>query len=501
MAKSKKEKLSLEELLVQALVKEEDIPYEVPSNWIWTTINSISDFERGITFPASAKCHENGTNLIACIRTANIQENLEIDDLLYVNRSFMRNNENKLLRKNDILMSSANSRELVGKVSYVNELTDKMTFGGFVLNIRAKGIISKLLFYFIRLEFLSGRFIGESTQTTNIANINSTILGNYACQLPPFAEQQRIVDVIESLFKKLDRAKQLAQNALDSFGICKAAILHKAFTGELTAKWRETNKTNENNLLTEIMTYYTESEVKKNINNILEYQKSALEINNIENSIWYKCSIGAVGAVSNGSTPSRQNLDFWNGGIPWVSSGEVRNNIIEITKETISQLGYDNSSVKILPKGTVLIAMIGEGKTRGQSAIISINSTINQNIAAINFSHKKIEPKFMWYWLQKQYKSNREKGNGTGPQALNCQRVRELDFILPPLAEQKEIVRTLDNLLENEQRAKEICDVIEKIDLMKKAILARAFRGELGTNDPQEESAVGLLKEVLKEKM
>ena len=72
---------------------------------------------------------------------------------------------------------------------------------------------------------------------------------------------------------------------------------------------------------------------------------------------------------------------------------------------------------------------------------------------------------------------------------------------LPPLDEQKEIVRVLDNLLENEQTAKELCDVIEKIDLMKKSILARAFRGELGTNDPKEESAVELLKEVLKEKI
>jgi type I restriction enzyme S subunit len=72
---------------------------------------------------------------------------------------------------------------------------------------------------------------------------------------------------------------------------------------------------------------------------------------------------------------------------------------------------------------------------------------------------------------------------------------------LPPIKEQQEIVRILDNLLENEQRAKELSDVIEKIDLMKKAILARAFRGELGTNNPEEESAVELLKEVLKEKL
>jgi len=160
---AKKEKLTLEELLQQALVKDEDKPYYVPCNWVWIRLSSATDFERGITFLASAKNHEDGESLIPCIRTANIQEQLELDDLLYINRNFIKNNLNKLLKNDDILMSSANSRELVGKVSYVKDITEEMTFGGFVLNIRVKRILSKLLFYFLRLEFLSGSFMAQST--------------------------------------------------------------------------------------------------------------------------------------------------------------------------------------------------------------------------------------------------------------------------------------------------------------------------------------------------
>ena len=213
---------------------------------------------------------------------------------------------------------------------------------------------------------------------------------------------------------------------------------------------------------------------------------------------WIKCTVGAIGRVTNGSTPSRKCPDYWNGNIPWVSSGEVRNNIITVTNECITQKGFNNSSVKLLPKGTVLIAMIGEGKTRGQSAILEIDATINQNIAGVVIDHGLVMPDFLWFWFQMNYSKNREKGAGSGPQALNCQRVRELEFICPSIREQQKIIIILKSLLMKEQQVKEAAEqVISQIDTMKKSILARAFRGELGTNDPADESAVELLKRVL----
>ena len=98
------------------------------------------------------------------------------------------------------------------------------------------------------------------------------------------------------------------------------------------------------------------------------------------------------------------------------------------------------------------------------------------------------------------YAKNREKGSGSGPQALNCQRVRELDFFVPNLKEQKEVVNILRKALAKEQQSKEAAEaVLDQIDLMKKSILARAFRGEMGTNDPSEESAVELLRQVIEQ--
>ena len=125
----------------------------------------------------------------------------------------------------------------------------------------------------------------------------------------------------------------------------------------------------------------------------------------------------------------------------------MQNNIIRETREQITEMGFAETSRRLLPKGTVLIAMIGEGKTRGQSAILDIEATINQNMAAIDIRYGGIESRYLWYWFQFQYLRTRQEGGGSGPQALNCQRVRELPLALPPTVEQAEIVRRVDRVL------------------------------------------------------
>ena len=336
-------------------------------------------------------------------------------------------------------------------------------------------VTPKFYFYFCK----SFNFLTLDSSTA-IPSLTKSNIQQIPFPLPPTQdEQQRIVNRIESMFAKLDEAKEKAQNVVDGFETRKAAILHKAFTGELTAKWRRENGIEKNKEL-DFIYNFAQTLSKKDMTNITDFQKQAYDYVLSDGAVWKKCCIGAIGVITNGSTPSRKEASFWNGNIPWVSSGEVANNIIESTNEMISEEGFNNSSVKKLPIGTVLIAMIGEGKTRGQTSVLNIEATTNQNIAAIIINHGHIESKFLWYWLQKEYKNNRTAGNGSGPQALNCQKVRELPFILPTLPEQVEIVRILDIIIEKENKAKQAAEaVLEQIDLLKKSILARAFRGEL----------------------
>ena len=467
MARGKKTKkvLTPEEKLELALVPAEEQPYPVPGNWCWVRVAAVSEFERGITFPSSAKEHEATEHNIPCLRTANIQDEIEIDDLLFVNKEFVKGNKAKLVHADDIIMSSANSRELVGKTAYVYSVPFPMTFGGFVLIIRAKLILSKYLFYFLRLEFLSGSFMGESTQTTNIANINTTKLGNYVLPLPPYAEQQRIVDRIESLFAKLDEAKEKVQAVLDSFETRKAAILHRAFSGELTGKWRE----------------------KRGI---------GLES-------WIKCKLAdvLVEKPRNGYSPKPVNYKTL-----------YKSMTLSATTSGVFKREYFKYIDEIIPEDSYLWLQPGD------ILIQRANSLDKVGICAVytGKQHEFIYPDLMMklkitdtndhayiaYFLNSKQVRKYYMGNATGTAGnmpkINQKVVLETPIVLPSKDEQSEIVRILSNVFEKEQRTKEIGDsVLEQIEITKKSILAHAFRGELGTNNPSEESATVLLKDIL----
>ena len=454
MARAKKEAaLTPEERLQAALVPDWEWPYKLPKNWCWTRIGMVSNFERGITFPAAAKEAAPTEDNIPCLRTANVQENLEIDDMIYVNRDFMKGNIAKLVRENDIIMSSANSRELVGKSSLVTHIPFPMTFGGFVLNIRAKEMSSKYLFYFLRHEFLAGKFIGESSQTTNIANINTTTLGNYEIPLPPLPEQQRIVDRIESLFAKLDEAKEKAQAVVDSFEARKAAILHKAFTGELTAKWRE---------------------------------EHGVSIDN-----WKTTRFDSVAAIRSNLVDPAEYQSF-----PHIAPDNIEKKTgVLLEYHTIAEDGVTSGKHRFY-SGQILYSKIRPYLSK--AVVVDFDGLCSADMYPIEAYQNA---RCLWYYMLSDefLLQASTAGSRSVLPKINQKELSALTVHLPTNdREQEEIARILDELFDKEQQTKEAAEIVlDQIDLMKKSILARAFRGELGTNDPSEESAVELLKRVL----
>lgn len=339
--------------------------------------------------------------------------------------------------------------------------------------------------------------LAEETKGTTRPRVNLGHIRGLQIPLAPLPEQKRIADKLDSTLARVEACRDRLDRIPALLKRFRQSILAAATSGRLTEDWRDASRHQidlDELLKARLAVVGKESERKTLLRFLSELPPATGAEFDLPQS-WIKTNIGTAGVVSNGSTPSRAEPAYWNGSIPWVSSGEVRDNEIHHTKEKISQAGFDGSSVRMLPPGTVLIAMIGEGKTRGQTSLLNIAACINQNVAGIVPIEGFLAPSFLWYWFQSQYEQTRMQGNGTGPQALNCQRVRELPLNLPPLPEQHEIVRRVETLFAYADRLEaRLNRARQQAAQLTPALLAKAFRGELVPQDPADEPAAELLQ-------
>jgi type I restriction enzyme S subunit len=401
----------------------------------------------------------------------------------------------------DILFAKITPCMENGKAAIVEHLVNGLGYGSTEFHILriSKCVINKFIYYLVRAEWFREEAKGHMSGSVGQQRVAKHYLENYYLALPPLPEQQRIVDLIELLFEKLDQAKELIHNTLDSFENRKSAILHKAFTGELTAKWREENSNYE--LSEQYLNLIKKKKLEINkkdsfqfwSNNDLPFGWSETKIDKF---IYIAGRIGWKGLKAEEYTESGPillsvyNLNYGD----YVNFGKVYH---------ISPQRYEESPEIMLKEKDILLTKDGAGIGKlGYVNEIPAEATINSSLLLIR-ANNSVESKYLFYFLKgpKMQEIVKSRITGSTTPHLFQRDIKEFIIPIPPIEEQKEIVRILDGILENEKMAKEISDVTEKIDLMKKSILARAFRGELSTNNPDEESALELLKEVLRERV
>ncbi|MDR3640248.1 MAG: restriction endonuclease subunit S [Humidesulfovibrio sp.] len=354
----------------------------------------------------------------------------------------------------------------------------------------------------------------------SLMRVKPSTVAPYPFPLPPSAEQARIVSRIEELFSDLDKGEENLRRAQAQLKRYRQSVLKAAVTGELTRAWRERNAdTLESGeaLLKRILKARRAAWEKAELEKLRAKGKrptdDAWKSRYVEPQGpnteglpelpqgWAWTSIGQLFNVFIGSTPSRKESTYWNGGIPWASSGEVAFCRIKATKETVSELGYQNSSIKLHPKGTILIAMIGEGKTRGQVAILDIPACHSQNSAAIRVSETPVPPEYIYHYLASRYDLNRKRGQGGNQPALNKDLVQSIPVPLPPLQELAELVDDLERrLVIADVMAKELAKVATSTGGLRQSILKAAFSGKLVPQDPNDEPAEELLKRIAAER-
>ncbi|MDP1814102.1 MAG: restriction endonuclease subunit S [Leadbetterella sp.] len=195
---------------------------------------------------------------------------------------------------------------------------------------------------------------------------------------------------------------------------------------------------------------------------------------------WEKKKLGEVADISSGGTPSRTNPNYWGGDIPWVSTSLIDFNFIDRAEEFITAEGLRNSSAKLFPIGTLLMAMYGQGKTRGKTAILAIEASTNQACGAILVNQEKINPLFTFQNLSKRYDEIRDLSNQGGQENLSGGIIKGIEIAFPTLPEQHKIAAFLSAVDDKLTKLKKKKDRLEQY---KKGVMQKLFSQEIRFRD------------------
>lgn len=214
---------------------------------------------------------------------------------------------------------------------------------------------------------------------------------------------------------------------------------------------------------------------------------------------WKWVRIADVCETTSGGTPSRQQAEYFGGGIPWVKSGELEDGLIRETEETITKQGLANSSAKVFPAGTPLVALYGA--TVGRTALLGIDAATNQAVCALFPEKTTLSPHYLLRYLQSQRQNLIEVSIGGAQPNISQKIVRDWPLPLPPLDEQHRIVAKIERLFAESRTAREALDGVPAlIKRFRQSVLAKAFRGELTECDPGDEPASALLERIRAER-
>lgn len=443
----KKTALTIEERLQQALVPAEEQPYEVPKNWVWVRLGAVCY--------ASKEKSNDFSNEIKYIGLEHLEKDKGIvgfssaDKVKSTKNAFQ---EGQILYGR--LRPYLNKHDIVSFSGVCS--TDILVFEASVL------VANVLVDKFFNLPFFI-EYVVANSKGINLPRVSEETVLNTTFPLPPLLEQQRIVERIEELFAKLDEAKERLQEVANSFAVRKAAILHKAFTGELTKQWRREN--------------------------------------GVSDESWEEKTIGEICSSLKYGTSKKSSDD---GEVVVLRMGNLQNGEIDW-----SNLSYtsDEEDIKkyLLKSGDVLFNRTNSPELVGKTSIYrgEMPAIYAGYLIKLDYEKNIVVGDYLNYYLNsskaKEYYMQ-VKTDGVSQSNINAKKIGEFEIPLPTLSEQHEIVRLINDLLARERSAQQATEqALASIDLMKKSILARAFRGELGTNKASEASALELLKQVLAE--
>ena len=393
------------------------------TNWQIKKLGEICDFEGGSQPPKSKFIH---TPKSGYVRFLQIRDFKSDKNITYIPES----KKNRLCTKEDILIGRYGAS--VGQILTNEEGAYNVAL---MKTISNKDVLEKDFFYYYLISDEFQTRLAKVSARLAQAGFSKDDIYNFPVIIPPLPEQKRIIKILDEAFRKIEKAKENAE---------------------------------------------------KNLKNLKELFESYLQ-GIFENSgkDWEEKKIGEICDLMTGGTPSRNKKEYFeNGKVRWLVSGDVNLEEIFDCEGRITELGMKNSNAKYLPVDSVIIALNGQGKTRGTVAILRIEATCNQSLVSIYpKKSKEIISEYIFFNLKVRYQEIRKitGDDGNDRRGLNMSLIRNITISFPKsIAKQEEIISDFKNLLKQTKKLEEVYKKkLADLEELKKSILNKAFTGEL----------------------
>ncbi len=397
--------------------------YNLPDEWEWKKLGDLTTTTSGGTPKRNEKLYWGGN--IGWLKSGELNDGYITNVEEYITDEGLTKSSAKLFPKGTLLIAMYGAT--VGKLGILEiETTTNQAICG-ILNDKNK---FETLFMFYYLKKIREKMIEDSFGGAQ-PNLSQTYIKDLDIPLPPLEEQKRIVVNLDNLFAKIDKAIALHQKNIDEADIFMASVLNDVFA-ELEEKYK-------------------------------------------------KRTIGSFSKVGTGATPLKNRNDFYeNGNINWITSKATNDDYVYESEQLITEIALNECRLKINPIGTIIVALYGQGKTRGQVSELMIESSTNQALATIIVDENESINTYLKYFLKKSYFDIREKASGGTQPNLNLSIIKNIELSLPPLQIQQKVVAYLDEISNKMEKIKQIQkEKMQSLKALKASILDKAFKGEL----------------------